>query len=403
MFMSKRYDVPVVVLGAGVNGLGVVRSLALAGVPLYLADPNLRSCEARTRYAHKLQAPAMSGGALLDALEVWAETRFSGQRPVLILTQEQTVRTVSDARERVFEHYRMSLPSREVLDALVTKQGFHRLATDAGAQVPQTLYVTQVQDLNGLASLRFPVVLKPAWHSRAYSQRFKKAYRLEDGDSVVALYRRICPLEPNMVVQEWIDGGDSDIYFCLQHVSGNGAVAATFVGRKIRSWPPGVGGTASCTSADEVADELSAATTAFFRATGVIGTASMEFKRDAQSGRFLMIEPTIGRTDYQEEVATLHGVNIPLAAYLDAIGAPNRKPDACARQRVWRNRSIDRWSAQAQGVALREGRPRGARAFDAYWRWQDPMPGWAEWSGRMANRVRRLRRADGPTDQGAKR
>jgi len=33
-----RVDTPAVVLGAGVNGLGVTRSLARAGVPVWLLD-----------------------------------------------------------------------------------------------------------------------------------------------------------------------------------------------------------------------------------------------------------------------------------------------------------------------------------------------------------------------------
>ncbi|MES1930687.1 putative ATP-grasp enzyme [Salinisphaera dokdonensis CL-ES53] len=402
MFLKARYSVPAIVLGAGVNGLGVVRSLARAGVPVHLADPDMHSSGARTRYAYKLRVPAVSGDALLAALDDWARSRFAGQRPVLVLTQEQTVRTISNARAHVSEHYRLSLPPTGVLDALVTKQGFYRLALDAQACVPRTLYMRQVQDLDALGSLQFPVVVKPASHSPAYSQRFKKAYRVQDAESVAVLYRKIQPVEPNMVVQEWIDGSDSDIYFCLQHVASDGSLRASFVGRKIRSWPPGVGGTASCTSAHEVADELTAATSAFFRAVGVVGTASMEFKRDARSGRFMMIEPTIGRTDYQEEVATLHGVNIPLAAYRDAIGVVSDLPDVAVGQRVWRNRAIDRWSAQMQGLGLSEGMPEGARAVDAYWRWQDPVPGWAEWSGRMANRIRRLRRAPESTGMGEK-
>ncbi len=42
---------------------------------------------------------------------------------------------------------------------------------------------------------------------------------------------------------------------------------------------------------------------------------SMEYKRDRRDGRFHMIEPTVARTDFQEEVATLNGMNIPLASY----------------------------------------------------------------------------------------
>ncbi len=67
-------------------------------------------------------------------------------------------------------------------------------------------------------------------------------------------------------------------------------------------------------------------TTQFFQAAGVIGMASMEYKRDTRSGEFRMVEPTIGRTDYQEEVATLNGVNLPHAAWCSELGLPFPAP-----------------------------------------------------------------------------
>ncbi len=36
------------------------------------------------------------------------------------------------------------------------------------------------------------------------------------------------------------------------------------------------------------------------------GLGSLEFKWDAQGRRFLIIEPTVGRTDMQEEIPTLN-------------------------------------------------------------------------------------------------
>ena len=52
----------------------------------------------------------------------------------------------------------------------------------------------------------------------------------------------------------------------------------------------------------------------------------MEYKRDRRDEKFYMVEPTVGRTDYQEEIATLNGVNIPAAAYLREIGDTVQQP-----------------------------------------------------------------------------
>lgn len=377
--------VPAVVLGAGANGLGVARSLARARVPTWLLDIDPRRPEMFTRASRPLAVRALHGEALVEDLERLADDVFRGTHPVLFLTQEETVRTVSQFRERVANHYRFALPARETVEALQHKEGFQRLAEQHGAPIPPLVHVRAPDDLPGLGRLHYPVVVKPGGRDAGYARQFKKAYRVEDVAQATELVGRILPVMPDVVVQEWIEGPDSSIYFCLQHTDRQGRVVASFTGRKIRSWPPQTGGTASCTAAPEAHAELTRLTEQFFRATGVVGMASMEYKRDARSGAFRMVEPTIGRTDYQEEVATLNGVNLPHAAWCSELGMAFPEPVPAARPRVWRVRSEDQQSAAAQKQPTRQGLE-GASVVDAVWRMSDPMPG-------LVQGWRRLRRA----------
>jgi len=87
-----------------------------------------------------------------------------------------------------------------------------------------------------------------------------------------------------------------------------------------------------------------------------------------------MVEPTIGRTDYQEEVATLNGINLPYAAYCSELELPFPMPVLNRRPVVWRVRSEDTRSAQMQNQRSRQGVPRGGRVADAVARWNDPLP-----------------------------
>jgi len=146
---------------------------------------------------------------------------------------------------------------------------------------------------------------------------------------------------------------------------------ASFVGRKLRSWPPRIGGTASCISAPEHHDELSDMTSIFFRQVGFVGMGSMEYKRDSRDGRFYMVEPTVGRTDFQQEVATVNGVNIPFAAYCEETGAALPPWHYLQPAKIWRDPVVDRWAAEEQGSA--RARP-AADIVDAYWRANDPLP-----------------------------
>jgi D-aspartate ligase len=367
-------DTPAVVLGAGANGLGVARSLAYARVPVWLLDSDMQRPEMYTRMAEPLKVRALHGETLVEDLVRLGTTQFSGVRPVLLLTQEESVKTISHQRDRLSALYRFSLPSIGVVDSLQHKQGFQRRAEQLGSPIPSLVYVRSLADLPALAHLRYPVVIKPGERNAEYSRQFKKAYRVESVAEGGELVCRILPAMADVVVQEWIEGPDSNIYFCLQYLDRQGRVVGSFTGRKIRSWPPQVGGTASCTAAPEVHADLSAMTTRFFHAAGVIGMASMEYKRDARSGEFRMVEPTIGRTDYQEEVATLNGVNLPYAAWCSELDLPFPAAVATRRPVVWRVRSEDVQSAAAQGQRPTQGYPRGGHVADALCRWRDPMP-----------------------------
>src|SRR5262249_19137329 len=155
-------------------------------------------------------------------------------------------------------------------------------------------------------------------------------------------------------------------------------------------WPVLVGGTASCIPAPGVAAELSELTERFFATVGFTGVGSMEYKRDTRDGRFFMIEPTVGRTDYQEEIATLNGVNIPLAMFRGELGLPMPPAQIIAPPRGWRD-------PQGYANAREAGAPDPIRELcpelrlhDAYFRMDDPMPHIALKMESVRHRLRRL-------------
>lgn len=381
-------DTPAVVLGAGINGLGVARSLARAGVPAWLLDSDTRRSEMHTRAARPLGVASLHGPVLIDELVRLGTTRFAGLRPVLLLTQEESVKQVSHERERLSPLYRFVLPPGDLLDALLHKHGFQRLAEQFGCPIPALIRVGTPAELPMLERLRYPVVVKPGERHDGYGRQFKKAYRIESAADAIELVSRILPVMPDVVVQEWTEGPDSNIYFCLQYIDGQGQVTSSFTGRKIRSWPPQVGGTASCAPAPEAHAELSALTTKFFHDAGVAGMAAMEYKRDARTSAFRMVEPTVGRTDYQAEVATLNGVNLPYAAYCAALGMDPPASQRVPRSLAWRVRSEDVQSARAQTQRPDQGFEAFDGIADAVWRWSDPMPGLVNISRRAKQALR---------------
>jgi len=377
---SRNYSVPAIIVGGGLNALGIVRSLGNEGVPLIVLCNDLKLPAMRSRFGRKVFIPQLEGSSLIDnLLEL---TKEFSTPAILFVTEEKTVITVSEYRERLSTFFLIRLPQHERLMQLMHKQGFYELAEINNSPVPKTISLRSTDDLALVSKLKLPCILKPGKKDYAYGARFKKAYKVNSVSDITERYKEIQPVLSDMVVQEWIEGADSEIYFCLQYIGKDGAIVSSFVGRKIRSWPPNIGGTASCTIADEGAQVLHETTRLFFQQVGFTGMGSMEYKRDNRDGLFYMVEPTVSRTDFQEEVATINGVNIPLAAYRYELGLPQLARHDLVSPSIWRDPLSDKWSLE-EGNGAPDKRSRSHIVFDAYWRWNDPLP----WLDFMINRL----------------
>ncbi|MCW5752694.1 MAG: FAD-dependent oxidoreductase [Alphaproteobacteria bacterium] len=392
---NGSYAIPAVVVGGGLNGLGVVRSLGQAGVPVTVLDKDPGAPAMRSRFARAIRAGShgsekVEGRDLIDTL---MDLRSGWDtRPVLFLTQEESVAFVSARRERLGNGYRMTMPAHDTMATLLDKTRFQARAEALGFPLPRSCSLSGLQHLPSARRLRYPCIVKPVTKNPLWGAKFKKAYEVATFAELETLYRTMVEFSSDVIVQEWIKGQDCDVYFCLQYRDRSGHTRASFTGRKIRQWPPMVGGTASCMPAPGVATVLEELTSRFFDAVGFVGICSMEYKRDQRDGQFYMVEPTVGRTDYQEEVATLNGDNIVLAAYEAECDLPARPraPTGRAPGRIWRDPFGDARSAELQPDHVAPAEAKKCEVVDAYWRWNDPGP----WIGlrfdAIRNRLRRL-------------
>ncbi|HTD12083.1 MAG TPA: alpha/beta hydrolase [Steroidobacteraceae bacterium] len=357
--------VPAVVVGGSLNGLGVVRSLARGGMPIYVMD-TARACAAGwSRHCTFVPAPALEGRGLIDALKELAGRL--GERAVLILTSDESVATVAAHRAEIEPLYRISLPPANVIKVLTDKTLFQALAEREGLQVPRAVTLSASTDLAKLEKLTPPLVVKPAQKTPATSAVNGRAVRAPTVEAARAATASVLAIAPHAIVQEWVDGPDTEVYFALFTCDARGHIAGLFAGRKLVCDPPGIGSTAVCVAAPEVADELSRQTQHFAARVGYRGLGGLEFKRDTHTGRFLIIKPTVGRTDAQEELASLCGVNIPLITYEAELG---RTPPSVNNS----NAARIAWRASREFRKLPDCFHPATRIVDGYFRWGDPLP-----------------------------
>lgn len=368
-----------IVVGGNLNALGVARSLRKGRVPVTVLATSWREPAAWSRGCRPMLLPQLHGTELIDAL--LSLRRRMASTPVLILTDEMAVFTVSEHRQLLEQHFRFTLPSADMVDALSDKARFHALAEATGLPVPRSIAVEKDADIAKVAQLMAPLIIKPANKSAVYlghAERIRRADTIEEAQS---LCREMLPGAGSLIVQEWIPGADTGIVFCLFFAAHDGQIVSLFTGRKLRCDPPDIGSTGICVSAPEASALVEPMTRRFAQSVGFAGIGSMEFKWHSGRGEFLAIEPTVGRTDWQEEIATLCGENIALTAYGHALGL--QLPRSTKRRKAaWRASIRQRWPGEV---------PRTAdRIYDGLWRWGDPLPAACDLADTGLRQVERL-------------
>jgi D-aspartate ligase len=357
--------VPVVVVGESLNALGVVRSLAPGGMPIYLVCSTRRCAAAWSRHCQVIQSGPLKADSVLKAITNVA--RRSGQKPVVLLGGDVEVAAVSERRDEFAATCRVRLPSSEIVRTFGNKALFQTFAEREGFPVPRAVTLKDPVDLALLCSLTMPVVIKPAEKAMVLAGLVERALHAETFEQAAATAKRMVARAGTVLIQEWIDGPDCDIVFCLFTCDSNSRMVKAFVGRKVVCDPPAIGSTAVCIPAPEVERELLSITTRLIDRVKYQGLGSVEFKRCRKTGQYLIVEPTVGRTDWQEEIATLCGVNIPLIAYRTELDLAHAESSGKHGSIAWRS---------SAGFRIPRGSlPPGTRIYDGYLRFSDPLPG----------------------------
>lgn len=355
---------PAVVVGGELNALGVCRCLTTANIPTYVVDSRRFNPAMWSRHATPIKASGMHGRAILDTLHL-LHARLQ-ERPALIITDEMALLTISEHRGELSGSYRFRLPEHTTVEMLHNKAQFHEYAVAQGFPVPTSEILRAPDDIRRIQRLRFPVVVKPADKRIVHAGKGVRLLVTRDRRTAANTAGELLAATGEVIVQECIEGPDSNIYFCLFYRA-RGGPTVMWTGRKLASNPPGSGSTAFCTAAREAAEALEPLTHSLLERVEYEGFGGVEYKWDASACRFAIIEPTVGRTDWQEEIATLAGVNIPLAGYYHEYGIryePRERDDPI----VWQASYIERAKLGSEPI------PPGAIVVDGYFRRDDVMP-----------------------------
>jgi len=388
---------------AAPTGIGVVRGLGQAGVPVIVVGEGKRSLSLRSRFVSatwKAPAPATDGEGFLQALLALAEELPA--RTPLFLTTDAQVQLAHAARAELEAAYAYPFLDDAAFELCTDKAQTAALSDRTDVPAPITIHVYDGDSRRqALETATFPAVVKPTRWAKALAHQLVSHERLRSawgtkairathhGQLEMALSVAAAECVP-VVVQEEIPGASSCIFVTASYSDEAGRPLAMFTGRKTRQLPSDLGTGTMLESA--TIEELSEHTRRLLQAARICGQADTEYKLDPRDGLYKLMEIN-PRPATWNGLCAASGVNCHYAAYLHLLGQP--VPQLAQVDGV---RWIDGWPDLKYFLKYRKGdhtgQPlslasylsslRGRRTW-AYWDAEDPLPGLVR-AGQIARR-----------------
>jgi D-aspartate ligase len=307
--------------------LGAIRSLGRAGVPVYGIHEDRFSPAGLSRYlTGRFIWPAApeDPGQLLEGLTAMADT--IGRQAILLPTDDRAAVFIAEHDAELGRAFRLPEQPDTSPRQLADKLELSRICRDAGVASPDaTVPASRVDVVEFAQRTRFPVVLKLS----EGSIRREGLALLAAGTPPTSIARTSTELLElydhverhqggPVLLQEYIPAGEDWIV----HAYCNGAseFLAGFTGVKLRSYPPGSGGTTFGVCRPNAA--LLEQAQALCRRVGYRGIMDMDWRLDPRDGRYHLLDfnPRLG-AQFRLFVDD-HGVDVVRAMHLDLTGRP---------------------------------------------------------------------------------
>jgi D-aspartate ligase len=313
--------VPVLVLGARITALGVIRTLGRAGIRNHLVS----DCEVDFACWSRWNRPIPgqpAGRPQPGGLCNWLES-VPVERAVLMPCADDWVLQVAGLPAHLRGRFPASIAEPAAMACFVDKGRFAALLHRHSIPHPPTIPIASPADVEHLAGGEFPgMFLKPRSSLDFFNRYGVKAFRVTGSEAAAEMAGDAIANGVPLMLQEYIPGPPTAHYFIDGFMDCNGEVPALFARRRIRMHPPDFGNSSLHESVPlEGVQPAVDSLRILLRAVNYRGIFSAEFKFDARDGQFKILEVN-ARPWWYIEFAAACGVDVCSMAYRDALGLP---------------------------------------------------------------------------------
>lgn len=359
-------------------GLQAARILAGHQIPVIAIANNPAHYNCRTKVCERIVYADTSGEELLQTLEVIGNQLE--QKAVLVPCEDWNVLNVSRHRDQLKKWYHFILPDPSVVELIFDKVSFYSYAQKMDIPIPHTRFLKSRSDAEKASEeMTFPCVLKPPGRTLEWENNSpEKGFKVSNPKDLLVLYDLYHKWAKMLIVQEWVEGPDSNLCSCYCYFDSKSQPIVTFVARKLRQWPPENG--MACLGEECRNDFVLEETVRLFKGLGLHGLGHLETKRDQRSGKTFIMEAHVVRPTGFSPIGEAGGVDRLYTMYCDALGWPfpenlTQKYEGVKWIHVRRDiqAAIHYWRKEELTIRDWFRSLRGIRAH-AVFSWSDPGP-----------------------------
>lgn len=373
-----------VVLGANYYiGLSIIRCLGIHNIPVVAVDYSKKGTYGfHSKYlSEKLIGPDCKKDpeGLLSFLIDYAKKQE--MPPVLFPTADGYAEFIDKYLPTLSKYYLINQTEQGLFTKVINKETLHSLAKEHNILVPETVYVNEVDfEKKVEENIKFPCLVKPTNSPEFVAHFRKKLFKVYSMEELKDAIKKSENANLEVIIQRIIPGFDDHMYTFDAYLNQDSKVSHWMTCQKLRQFPINYG--ASVYTVQKHVPELYEIGGKFLEDIGFKGFAEIEFKKDADTGKFYMIEIN-ARTTNLNSLLYKAGINMPYLAYSELTG---QLPEDYA---IKEDTNIAFWYGYEDLLAIKAYRKSKQLALGeilktfnrpkayAIWDVKDPMPAFA--------------------------
>ncbi len=312
-----------VILGSNYYiGLSTIRCLGIHGIYTVAVDYSDKDrYGAESKYcSEKLIAPhyRQNKEDFIRFLKDYAMKQSAP--PVLIPCHDSYVEVIDEYLDELKEYYLIPQTEKGLYTKAMNKETLHRLATENGVLVPETVRVNEDNFFEKIETIiKYPCIVKPT-DSPSFVAKFrKKIFKVNNRKELEEALEKAHNAELEVIVQRIIPGFDDHMHTFDAYLNQDAKVTHWTTCQKFRQYPINFG--ASVYTGQKYIPELYEIGAKFLEDIGYKGFAEIEFKKDAETGKYYLIEINVRITNFNNLLYKV-GLNIPYITYRELTGEP---------------------------------------------------------------------------------